>query len=347
MKLNFCTLFNSAYLSRGLALYNSLKAHCHDFQLYVFAFDDPCYKYLNEIDLPGLKAISLQEFEDNKLLQVKPGRTAAEYCWTCTPSTVLYCIEKFGLDNCTYLDADMIFYSNPSVLIEEMGERSVLITEHRYTARYDQSATSGIYCVQFVSFKNNDEGMKVLRWWRDACLDWCYNRFEDGKFGDQKYLDNWTKQFKGVHVMRHEGGGVAPWNVQQYNIRRASSGIELLNKKTGKRFPLIFFHFHSLKFFLDNVILFCDTGYDLSGPVQKLIYAPYVKELKRCSDLIQSKDKDLNENGAYTNSPFPPGWFKSIRMYYRRNLQAGIRNVFGTKILSQLRNHYYHYLTEF
>ena len=51
----------------------------------------------------------------------------------------------------------MFFYSNPRVLYDEMGANSVLITEHRYTKEYDQSATSGKYCVQFVTFKIGGE----------------------------------------------------------------------------------------------------------------------------------------------------------------------------------------------
>jgi len=247
--INFCTLFDSNYLTRGLALYESLKKTCPEFRLFVFAFDDKCYQFLKKRSFPMLTVISLQEFEDDKLLKVKPSRTAAEYCWTCTPSTILYCINKYNLPDCTYIDADMIFYNNPAVLIEEMGTNSVLITEHRYTKLYDQSKISGIYCVQFVCFKNTDEGMTVLRWWRNACIDWCHAYYENGKFGDQKYLDTWPAQFKGIHVLKHEGGGIAPWNMQQYEFLQEQNTDWIINKKTKQKFPLIFIHYHGLKLF--------------------------------------------------------------------------------------------------
>ena len=40
MKMNFVTLFNSNYLSRGITMYNSLLATNSDFHLYIVAFDD-------------------------------------------------------------------------------------------------------------------------------------------------------------------------------------------------------------------------------------------------------------------------------------------------------------------
>jgi hypothetical protein len=48
--LNFCTLFDKNYLSRGIALYNSLAENCGEFHLYIFAFDETSGRILNEAE---------------------------------------------------------------------------------------------------------------------------------------------------------------------------------------------------------------------------------------------------------------------------------------------------------
>lgn len=277
--LNFCTLFDSNYFSRGIAMYRSLQAHCREaFTLYIFAFDDPAHAALLQLKLPNVVVISLAELEDPELLRVKPFRTVGEYCWTCTPSVILYVLEKYKTNHCTYLDADLYFYSDPKVLLDEMGEDSVLITEHRYAPPYIRSAfTSGIYCVQFIAFKNDERGLKALRWWREACLEWCYNRFENGKFGDQKYLDDWPQRFEGIHVLEHHGGGVAPWNVQQYTPERKHDELFIRKIENGRNYRVVFYHFHYLKFI--GKMIECGP-YELNGEVLSLFYRPYVKELE-------------------------------------------------------------------
>jgi hypothetical protein len=341
MKLNFCTLFNSAYLGRGIVLYESLVKHCPDFHLYVFAFDDKTFEYLSKAGYERLTPISLKDFEDEELLRIKPTRSAGEYCWTCTPSTILYCLSKYKLENCTYLDADMCFYSNPNILIEEMNGNSVLITEHRYTSAYDQAAISGKYCVQFITAFNNADGLKVIQWWREQCIKWCYNRVEDGKFGDQKYLDDFQKKFKGVHELQNLGGGLAPWNVQQYNFTQKSGKLIGIEATTQKTFEAVFFHFHGVKFYDNDIVSFTDSRYDLSKETQELFYKPYVRALIKTAAEVRSKDASFNSNGSAGKAPYGSLDLSSILKYYREGIKSSRRNALGFGLLKKIKHHYF------
>ncbi len=341
MKLNFVTLFNSAYLSRGIVMYESLLKHCSDFHLYVIAFDELAYNYLKKANLNFLTPVSLAEFEDNELLKVKATRSAAEYCWTCTPSTILYCIKKFNLSNCTYVDADMCFYSNPLVLVEEMKDKFVLITEHRYTPQYDQSDKSGKYCVQFITVFNRPEGMEVIDWWRKACINWCYARHEDGKFGDQKYLEEWPLKFSSIHELQHLGGGLAPWNIQQYRFVLTNQGIIGTKKDNQQSFEAVFFHFHSLKFFDNNIVSLCDSGYEISKEIQEIFYKPYVRLLEAAKKRIMESGAQFNPHGSFGAAPYGPMSLKTVCKYYTNGLRKSKRNAFGTHLFKSLKHHYF------
>jgi hypothetical protein len=269
---NFCTLFDSSYLTRGLALHHSMMEAVEEFTLYLYCFDDLTHELLSQLELPKVILVSQAEFETPELLAVKPTRTKGEYCWTCTSHIIFDAIERFSLPRITYVDADMYFFADPKVLLDELAEAggAVLITEHRYTPRYDRSIDCGRYCVQFITFVADQRGLTVLDWWRERCIEWCYNRFEDGKFGDQKYLDDWTERFSGIHILEHPGGGVAPWNVQQLQVTGGP-------KVSGQ--PVIFFHYHNLSWYEDDSFI---TGpYVMEQPVIDYLYRPYISALRQ------------------------------------------------------------------
>lgn len=69
--LTFCTLFDSVYLSRGMAMYESLRRCCSDFHLYIFSFDDVCFDFFCQQGFDNITAIPLSEFEDEQLLKAK------------------------------------------------------------------------------------------------------------------------------------------------------------------------------------------------------------------------------------------------------------------------------------
>lgn len=293
----FCTLFDSNYLPRGLVLYQSLVEAKEDFFLYVVCFDDLAFDILTKLNLERLEPIKLSDFENDELLKVKAERTAGEYCWTCTPHVIRYVLDTFNLKQVTYLDADLCFYDKPSILLNELKsvDKSILITEHRYTSRYDKSNTSGIYCVQFMTFNADRLGLTALQWWQDRCLEWCFNRHEDGKFGDQKYLDDWTLRFKNVHVLEHLGGGVAPWNVQQYKLS------EVCEKPYVNDFPVVFYHYHGYKYY-KNGLHDLVRGYILSKDVARLLYQPYGKSLLKAYDRIYTVDPTFDKGWAKMES---------------------------------------------
>jgi hypothetical protein len=92
----FCTYFDQGYLSRGLALYQSLKQHCPDFQLWVLCMDDACYEFLIQRGLPNIYPLALEDFErgNEKLLEAKQNRSRIEYYFTCTPALPLFIFKQ-------------------------------------------------------------------------------------------------------------------------------------------------------------------------------------------------------------------------------------------------------------
>jgi hypothetical protein len=347
MKNNFCTLFNSAYLSRGLVLYRSLENTCADFHLYVFAFDEKCELYLKKQNFRKMTVVGLKEFEDPELLRIKQTRSAGEYCWTCTASTILFSIEKFGLDHCTYIDSDMEFYHDPNLLLQEVVDKDVLITDHWYSPKYDQSEESGKYCVQFVFFRNNENGMRVLRDWRNDCNTWCFDRVEDGKFGDQKYLDDWQSKYPNVHVMQNRGGGVAPWNIQQYRLEIVNGKPMVQHKSEQVTRPLVFFHYHGLKFFNNDLVGITTVIYDVQQIWKNKLFFPYVQRLLMAGDEIRKNGGEFNPHGNSGEAPVGNWGVKVWLYYYLASVKESFGNIGGRVMDSRKRHHPFYSLNRF
>jgi len=271
--LHFCTYFDINYVTYGLALHHSLKEHCGEFRLWVLCMDVSSYDVLSEMALPELCLIRLSDFEngDHALLKAKQNRSRIEYYFTCTPSLPLYVLKNFPEVDCiTYLDADLFFYSTPKPIFQEIGNHSIAIIEHRFAPHYKSMEICGKYNVGWISFKRDVHGLACLKWWRDRCNEWCYKRLEDGKFADQKYLDDWPSRFKNVKVIQHKGANLASWNIENYKVR-------LQNKKvTIDEQELIFFHFHGIKRLTNNIYGIGYAQTKVNNLIRMYIYDKYL-----------------------------------------------------------------------
>ncbi|MEP7056565.1 MAG: hypothetical protein ABI809_02175 [Caldimonas sp.] len=262
---HYVTLFDSAFLPQALALHASMERNLASFRLWMLCVDDVAHELLTRLALPHCTLLKLSELETPELLAVKPLRGRGEYCWTLTPFAPRFVFEADpSVRRVTYIDADIWFLKDPAPVFAEFetSRAAVLITDHGYAPEYDQSATSGQYCVQFMTFER-DACETVRQWWEERCIEWCYARFEDGKFGDQKYLDDWPYRFEGlVHVLERQQLAQAPWNATRFPYSQA-----------------IFFHFHGLRIAPGRRF---DLGpiYPLPAATVRCVYEPYLSDLK-------------------------------------------------------------------
>jgi hypothetical protein len=265
---HYVTLFDSLFLPQGLALHMSMERHAGGYTLWILCMDDEVHDVLTKLELPNVRLLRLSKLETPELLAIKAGRGKGEYCWTLTPFAPRFVFEADSVVfRVTYLDADLWFRKNPAPIFKEFdaSEKDVLITEHAYAPEYDQSATSGQYCVQFMTF-TRDGGEVVRKWWEDRCVEWCFARYEDGKFGDQKYLDDWPTRFAdSVHVLTNKELTLAPWNATRFPYGNS-----------------VTWHFHSLRisFVSKKSSLVVYGSYLLPKCTRENIYQPYLVDLR-------------------------------------------------------------------
>ena len=281
----FCTLFDSYYLDKGLALYQLLARCTKDFKLYIFCFDDQSFQILSDLSLKHAVIVHHSQIEDDTLLKLKKERSKAEYCWTCTPVIIEYVLKQCKEENCTYIDADLYFFRSPKILFQEIEEAkaNIVITEHRFTDSLNDRRLckrSGKYCVEFNFFDQSENAWKALNWWKERCFEWCFHLYEPERMGDQKYLEKFPILFEGVHELQHLGGGVAPWNLAQYELSRIEKeGPVLLEKKTQKEFPLVFYHFQNIRYLSENRVNVSSGTH--SKKVKDAIYPVYLREIEQ------------------------------------------------------------------
>lgn len=278
----FCTLFDRNYVLKGIAMLESLARHCPDTHLFVLCMDDITYEVLGKLGYPWVERLKLTEVEDREILAAKPTRGVAEYCWTLTPCLPWYIFEtRPQVQQLTYLDADLLFFSPLQPLFDEIDDASIAIIEHRFIPRLSAYTVNGRFNVEWVTFRRDEQGLTCLRRWREQCIEWCFNRLEDGRMGDQKYMDEWPATYSSLCIIQHLGAGVAPWNYGNYEITMDRKGISI------DGMPLIFYHFHQLQMHSFGRFDYMANLYMLEKPPPIQLYKVYELALKAALEKVR------------------------------------------------------------
>jgi hypothetical protein len=275
----YCTYFDHNYLSRGLALYHSLQRHAPGSRLWVLCLSEECHRTLAALNLPDLVPVRLADFEaaDPEVAATRCHRSTVEYYFTCTAAWMLFVLAReTSAEWLTYLDGDLFFFDSPGIIYEELRDAAVAIIPHRYTAKLARLRKFGTYNVGWVGARNDPDGIAVIGWWRERCIEWCHDYVDGDRFADQGYLDSFVRLFPRVKIIENPGANLAPWNIGNYRIDFRDGRVVIDQVR-----PLIFFHFQGLRKGLRWFVFNSHRSYraPFSRAVRDHIYKPYVDEL--------------------------------------------------------------------
>jgi hypothetical protein len=284
----YCTYFDHNYLSRGLALYHSLQRHAPGARLWVLCLSQRCFDVLKQAALPFLLPVRLSEFEaaDPETMATKASRKSVEYYFTCTPGWMLYVAEReAAAEWITYLDGDLYFFGSPDPIYLELNEAAAAIIPHRFTPKLQRSLRYGTYNVGWVGARNDERGIAILKWWRERCIEWCFDYVDGNRFADQGYLDQFPIRYRGIAIVGNPGANLAPWNVGAYAIEVRNNQVLI-----DGRAPLIFFHFQGVRkawgcFFFNSHRI---HRAPFTRVMREHVYRPYVDEMLAIESTVNS-----------------------------------------------------------
>ena len=291
MNTRFCTYFDRRYITRGIAMIDSLLSFMPQADITVLCLD-PLTQVLLRQMYPQTQRLLVQDLEAAypDLLKAKTDRTTPEYYWTLTPCLMELMLQQAEPgDSIVYLDADQLFFSSPLPILNQLQHVSVLIQPHAFPQRLEQKLLKfGKFNVGVVGARQTPEGMKVIGWWKQRCIEWCRSHYEEpDRFGDQKYLDKFEEISADVAVMRHPGVGVAPWNHENAPFSTTATGQTMYGKV-----PLVVFHYHSFVIVNDGIYIPArhNEEYQLSLNTIEYCYIPYIKALDAAQKKVQTID---------------------------------------------------------
>ena len=292
--MNFCCLSDINYLSRFLILYESaIKFNSHT-KFFVLALDSRIFKLLKEKKLENVKIVKLSVVERKyKYLKIaKKNRSLIEYYFTLSSFFIKYIRSTFNIIHCYYIDSDIIFVRDFKKENHRYLNHSIVIIKQNWKEKFGKFNVGLI----FFNFKFK-ETSKILNRWSKECFDWCYDKCEEGKYADQKYLDQWPNQTRHLLIIEPENSVMAPWDLKKDNI-------PLLARE---RKTFYAYHYHDLeiinhKFFSTGICKYHKIK--SRNSIKKFYNDNIVKNLLKKNQLLNTTSKSVRLKSYISNKLF-------------------------------------------
>ncbi len=282
MKRIHCyTSVSFSYLARARVLAKTLSVFHPDWVFWLVLSDRPP---------PGF-AFDLAEEPFDHILHVEDVPVDNPEAWIFQHDVVELCtaVKGAALEHILSTGAEIVVYLDPDIgvlgpldpVLAALERDQIVLTPHQvepeveHFAIRDQEISSlkhGTYNLGFLAVRNDTEGRRFARWWRERLISFCMDDVPNGLFTDQKWCDLVPAYFGDVGILRDPGFNVASWNISRRRVV-----IERSGEITVNGLPLRFFHFTKI----DHVGEAMIEKYGAGNPALYELVAWYKRELER------------------------------------------------------------------
>ncbi|MGE5631233.1 MAG: glycosyltransferase [Caulobacteraceae bacterium] len=292
---NYYSVISRDYIYKCVLLYKSMLRHDKNFRFLIVCLHDEVKDTLEKLRMKNTELIDISQIEkyDTELAAIKNSRNTKQYAWAVKPAAALYILEHYReVSHIIWLDGDTAFLSSPEAIFEEWGKSSILLTEEKFTGKYEYlSSIYGYFNTGFMGFNRDDTAIKSLKYFRKRLLEWNYDKKEQYRWNDQLYVSDWKGRFDNVGVVKNPGINLTPFIFNR--ILEEEGGV----LKTRDRdiyfndYKIVLFHFYGFKCFNNKEFELCYYTDIYHKPEIDIIYVPYMKEALRAIREIAKTNK--------------------------------------------------------
>ena len=294
------SFFDSSYLNRAISLIQSVELQTKRKVVWkLLALDEITFSFLMNNKEKNWDVLKIEDLRDPEVLQLKADRPYREFCWSLSAILLDYILSISKSKNLVaYVDSDCYFFSDIGLLFDTLQqEKDFFIHEHNFPRNKEYLISrSGKFNVGVIGGRVSKQFKQCIEFWRAQVVEKCIIDLENGFCGDQTYLDKWPEKYDRLRILKSNGIGAGPWNINNKNLEFHGKDI-LVNKDI-----LVFYHFHAFKYttIFGRLYIFQPAiNYRIQRKPLKFIYYPYIKQLNKVSNITSIIYKEISLQKNY------------------------------------------------
>lgn len=299
-RLNFVTYFSKEFLIQGtVAIESFIKSHEESSGLAV-CLDDTSRSYLQSKGYPPrIMVVEISEIHaiSDIFTNFQETRSYAESIISIKPHLIEFYLDQLEPDDyLIYFDADIFFFTSMLTLEQFSTGFEVLLSEHLFPKNMLESVKFGKFNGGMIVFKQSVKSRELLVRWKNQCSEWCKLELSEGRFADQKYLDDFPEN-DGVAALSHPGVNNGQYYFMEKRIFRFSFPL--------KRFvldgcPILSFHFHGIRINKHYI----STGFNRYGTPKNFLWVLIVIYFRYLHKIRQE--------AQFIRRTFPDTWVRAL-----------------------------------